>query len=105
MPGADGLAVANYLYNKAPKDGTEIGTVQNGVPFERLFQTLSPGGTSALFNAEKFDWIGSMAQTVFVTVTWHDAPAKTIEEARARQIILGASGPASDSSILALQAH
>jgi tripartite-type tricarboxylate transporter receptor subunit TctC len=105
MPGAGGLAVANYLYNKAPKDGTEIATVQNGVPFEKLFQTLSPGGSSALFDAEKFGWIGSMAQTVFVTVTWHDAPAKTIEEARARQIILGASGPSSDSSILAVMSN
>ena len=27
MPGAGGLALANYLYNRAPKDGTEIGTV------------------------------------------------------------------------------
>ena len=40
MPGAGGLASANYLYNRAPKDGTEILTVQNGLPFERLFQTL-----------------------------------------------------------------
>lgn len=105
MPGAGGLAVANYLYNKAPKDGTEIGTVQNGVPFERLFQTLSPGGTSALFDAEKFGWIGSMAQTVFVTVTWQDAPAKTLDEARTQQIILGASAPSSDSSILAVMSN
>ena len=42
MPGAGGLALGNYLYNKAPKDGTEIGVVQNGVAFEKLFQTLSP---------------------------------------------------------------
>ena len=105
MPGAGGLALANYLYNKAPKDGTEIGIVQNGVAFEKLFQTLSPGGKSALFDAEKFGWIGSMAQTVFVTVTWHDAPAKTIEEARTKPIILGASGPSSDSSILAVMSN
>ena len=105
MPGAGGLAVANYLYNKAPKDGTEIGLVQNGAAFERLFQTLSLGGKSALFDAEKFGWIGSMAQTVFVTVTWHDAPAKTIEQARTRQILLGAAGPSTDSSILAVMSN
>jgi tripartite-type tricarboxylate transporter receptor subunit TctC len=101
MPGGGGLAVANYLYNKAPRDGTEIGIVQNGVPFERLFQTLSPGGKSAQFDAEKFGWIGSMTQTVFVAVTWHDAPVKTIEDARKTQVIFGASAPSSDSSILA----
>jgi len=105
MPGAGGLAVANYLFNKAPRDGTEIGIVQNGVPFEKLFQTLSPGGKSALFDAEKFGWIGSMTQTVFVTVTWHDAPVKTIEDAREKQAILGASAPSSDSSILAVMSN
>ncbi len=102
MPGAGGLTLANYLYNRAPKDGTEIGTVQNGLPFEKLFQTLSPGGRNALFDAKKFGWIGSMAQTVFVTVTWHDAPAKTLQEATTKEIVLGASGPSSDSSILAV---
>ena len=42
MPGAGGLALANHLYNRAPKDGTEIATTQNGLPFEKLFFMLSP---------------------------------------------------------------
>src|SRR3954447_16777696 len=50
MPGAGGVALANHLYNRAPKDGTEIGTVQNGLPFEKLFHMLSPGGSAALFD-------------------------------------------------------
>jgi tripartite-type tricarboxylate transporter receptor subunit TctC len=80
MPGAGGLAAANYLYNRAPKDGTEILTVQNGVPFERLFYTLSPDGKNALFDATKFGWIGSATQTVFVTVTWHASGVRTLKE-------------------------
>ena len=40
MPGAGGLTMTNYLYNQAPKDGTEIGEPQNGAVFEKLFQTL-----------------------------------------------------------------
>jgi tripartite-type tricarboxylate transporter receptor subunit TctC len=102
MPGAGGLTVTNYLYNRAPRDGTEIATVQNGVPFEKLFQTLSPDGRNALFDANRFGWIGSITQTVFVTVTWHDAPVKTMQDAMARVAILGASSPSSDSSVLAL---
>src|SRR5262245_56499303 len=66
MPGAGGLALGNYLYNRAPKDGTEFGIVQNGLPFEKLFHMLSPGGSNALFDAQKFGWLGSMTQTVFV---------------------------------------
>src|SRR5215216_4117882 len=57
MPGAGGLALANHLYNRAPTDGTEIATVQNGLPFEKLFYMLSPGGNNALFDSTKFGWI------------------------------------------------
>ena len=79
MPGAGGLTLANYLYNRASADGTEIATVQNGLPFERLFQTLSSEGKNALFDATQFGWIGSITQTAYVTVTWHTAPVKTCE--------------------------
>ena len=90
------------MYNRAPADGSELATVQNGLPFEKLFQTLSPDGRNALFDATKFGWIGSITQTVFVTVTWHSAPVKTLQDATARQAILGASATSSDSYVLAM---
>jgi tripartite-type tricarboxylate transporter receptor subunit TctC len=102
MPGAGGLTLANYLYNRAPNDGTEFGTVQNGLPFEKLFQTLSPEGKNAFFDATKFGWIGSITQTVFVTVTWHTAAVKTFEDAMVKEVVLGASATSSDSYILAM---
>src|SRR5262249_6912326 len=74
MPGAGGLALANSLYNRAPADGSEFATLQNGLPFEKLFQTLAPDGRNALFDATQFGWIGSITRTVFVTVTWHTVP-------------------------------
>jgi tripartite-type tricarboxylate transporter receptor subunit TctC len=102
VPGAGGLTLANHLYNRAPADGSEFGIVQNGLPFEKLFQTLSPEGRNALFDATKFGWIGSMTQTVFVTVTWHDAPVKSLAEAMTKEATLGASATSSDSYILAV---
>jgi tripartite-type tricarboxylate transporter receptor subunit TctC len=102
MPGAGGAALANHLYNRAPKDGTEIATVQNGLPFEKLFHMLSPGGSAALFDSTKFGWLGSMTQTVFVTVTWHSSPTKTLKDAMTRETILGASGTSADSYVLAM---
>ena len=78
MPGAAGLTMTNYLYNQSPKDGTEIGETQNGAVFEKLFQTISPGGKTAHFDAVKFGWIGSADQTVFVTVTWHKSAGQDI---------------------------
>jgi tripartite-type tricarboxylate transporter receptor subunit TctC len=102
MPGAGGAALANHLYNRAPKDGTEIATTQNGLPFEKLFHMLSPGGKAALFDSTKFGWIGSMTQTVFVTVTWHTSPTKTLKDAMTRETTLGASGTSADSYVLAM---
>ena len=102
QPGAGGLTLANYIYNKAPADGSEFATVQNGLPFEKLFQTLSPEGRNALFDATRFGWIGSITQTVFVTVTWHTSPVKTLKDATQQQAILGASAMSSDSYVLAM---
>src|SRR5574341_2162756 len=35
-PGSGGLLVANRLYNTSPKDGTVIGLINRGIPFEPL---------------------------------------------------------------------
>jgi tripartite-type tricarboxylate transporter receptor subunit TctC len=102
MPGAGGLLVANYIYNQAARDGTEIGEPQNGVAFEKLFQTLSPGGRTAHFDATKFGWLGSAAQTVFVIVTWKTAPVRTFAQAQKKQIVLGATSNNSDNYLLAV---
>jgi tripartite-type tricarboxylate transporter receptor subunit TctC len=75
---------------------------QNGVPFEKLFHMLSPAGKAALFDSTKFSWLGSMTQTVFVTVTWHESPTKTLKDAIARETTLGASGTSADSYVLAM---
>jgi tripartite-type tricarboxylate transporter receptor subunit TctC len=102
MPGAGGLTLANYMYNRAPVDGTEFAIVQNGLPFEKLFQTLSAEGKNALFDATRFGWIGSITQSVFVTVTWHTVPVKTLADAIATETVLGASATSSDSYVLAM---
>src|SRR5262249_2971912 len=102
VPGAGGLTLANYLYNRAPNDGSELATVQNGLPFEKLFQTLSPDGRNALFDATRFGWVGSMMQTVFVTVTWHASEVRTLQDAMRNEVVLGASATSSDSYVLAM---
>ncbi|HWG06830.1 MAG TPA: hypothetical protein VG271_17620 [Beijerinckiaceae bacterium] len=102
MPGAGGVLVANYIYNQAPRDGTEIGEPQNGAVFEKIFRTLSPDGSTARFDPTGFGWIGSMLQSVFVTVTRKDAPAKTFEEAQQKETVLGATAASTDNYLLAV---
>src|SRR3954465_1090701 len=39
MAGAGGIAAANFLYNAADKDGSQIGLLQNNTPFAPIFNT------------------------------------------------------------------
>ena len=63
---------------------------------------MSPDGKNALFDATKFGWIGSITQTVFVTVTWHASSVKTLADAMTKEAVLGASATSSDSYVLAM---
>jgi tripartite-type tricarboxylate transporter receptor subunit TctC len=92
MPGAGGLNLANYLYNVAPKDGSAIGTMQHTITYEALF-----GDQAVKFDARKFNWIGSIATFTSVGVAWHTSGVKTIEDAKKKQIAMGASGAGATS--------
>lgn len=87
MPGAGGIKAANYLYNVAPKDGTAIGGVHRTVP-----QAPQLGLPGTQFEADKFFWLGSMANEVSVCVAWHEAPVKTMKDALEKELIVGGSG-------------
>lgn len=102
MQSAGGLKTANFLYNQAAKDGTDVGAVQNGTVFEKIFHTVSEGGKNALFDPTRFGWIGSPNQAVFVLVSWHDTPVKTFNDLYSHELIVGASSANSDNGINAI---
>ncbi|HTI86923.1 MAG TPA: tripartite tricarboxylate transporter substrate-binding protein [Alphaproteobacteria bacterium] len=102
MPGAGSLKVANFIYNQAPKDGTEIGAPQNGVAFEKIFHTLSPNGENALFDATKFTWLGSASESVYVLISWHDSPVKTFDDLYTKELIVGAPATSTDNYVQAV---
>ena len=87
MTGAGGITEANYLYNVAPKDGTFIGMVQNALP---TMQAVGVPGPQ--FDSSKFNWIGSIAPTVETLALWHTSGVTTIEQAREKEVIIGAVG-------------
>ena len=87
MTGAGGLRMANYLYEVAPKDGTAIGMLANTFP---AMQAVGVGGIQ--FDAAKFNWIGSISPTVETMAVWRTAGVTTIEDARAREVVAGATG-------------
>jgi tripartite-type tricarboxylate transporter receptor subunit TctC len=94
MPGAGSLRSANYLYSVAPKDGSTIGLFARGIAMQPL---LDPQGIQ--FDAQKFNWIGSTSAEVSVVIASAASPFKTIEDARAREMVVSASGSGADSVI------
>jgi tripartite-type tricarboxylate transporter receptor subunit TctC len=85
MPGASGVKATNYLYAIAPKDGSVIGTFNQGMP---LRQILDKRGVE--FDSAKFNWIGGMGQTVDVLFVWHTTGVSTIEDAKKKEVVMGA---------------
>jgi tripartite-type tricarboxylate transporter receptor subunit TctC len=86
MTGAGGLRMINYLYNVAAKDGTYIGMIANAFP---AMQAVGASGVQ--FDAGRMHWIGSMAPAVETMAVWHTTGVKSIEDARKREVVAGAS--------------
>ena len=85
MPGASGVRATNYLHEVAPKDGTVLATFSKSMPF---YQAMGEGGIR--FKAQEFSWIGALSQTNDTVAAWHTIGVKTIEDAKRREIIMGA---------------
>ncbi len=91
MPGAVGVVAANWLYNVAPKDGTVIHAVMQGMP---AFQAM--GGQGVEFDAAKLQWLGNTVEGTNVVVMWHASKIGSIADARTRQVVMGAPGTANN---------
>jgi hypothetical protein len=86
MTGAGGLRAANYLYNVAPKDGTAIGMIANAFPAMQ-----AAGIPGVQFDAAKMAWLGTIAPVVETMAVWSATGVKSIDDARRREVIAGAS--------------
>jgi tripartite-type tricarboxylate transporter receptor subunit TctC len=95
MTGAGSLIAANFLFNRAPKDGTYLGVIGQTIPVDQLLFEHD----AQRFDSAKFNWIGRMASGAEAIVTWKTAPAKSIEEAKSKQAVIAATGPSSGSTI------
>ena len=93
MPGASGTKAVSYLYNSAPADGSVMATFNDAIPFYQA--TGQPGIT---FRSERLSWIGSLTQTASVVSVWHTSGVKSIDDAKRKEIVMGATGAAGTKS-------
>ena len=86
MTGASGLNMLNFLYNQAPRDGTAIAMVQNAFPAAQAI-----GKPGIKFDANRMRWLGTIAPVIETMAIWHTAGVKSIEDARQKEVIAGAT--------------
>ena len=87
LPGAGSFKAANYLFQAAPKDGTAIGYISQTAATEELL-----GSQAIQFKTAQFNWIGRIGSYNNVTMFWHTARNKTIEDALKLESTMGATG-------------
>jgi tripartite-type tricarboxylate transporter receptor subunit TctC len=95
--GAGGLKAMETLYRIAPKDGSVIGTVGRGLPFEPFL-----GRNELKYDPLKMTWIGSMNREATLAMSWHTSKVKTFEDLQQHELLVPGTGAGADSEIIPL---
>ena len=90
QPGAGGLTAFNHAGKVAPQDGTFITLVGQGLMVHE--PTGQPGMQLSL---AAFKWLGNFSQAPNVTAIWSTSRARTLEDARRMEVVLGSTGAGS----------
>jgi tripartite-type tricarboxylate transporter receptor subunit TctC len=102
MPGAGSLVMMNYLYNRAPRDGTVMGLPLNGVLLEPTVKLMSRAGGAANFDIQKMPWLGSTTEDAQALWFRTDSKIKSIADLRSTKGIVAASAPGADNFTVAV---
>ena len=93
MPGAGSLTATAYMANVAPRDGTVIAMIN---PVNTTEPLLDPERSK--FDPRKFGWIGSVNREISTCAFWTNK-ITSIDDLRTKEVVLGATGPSSGSTI------
>jgi tripartite-type tricarboxylate transporter receptor subunit TctC len=93
MPGASGRRLMGHMQGIAPKDGTAIAAGHRALPFDPLM------GVKAKYDPTKVTWIGNANDEVNICIVWHASRAKTFDDLRKYETVVGSGGPASTDTI------
>jgi tripartite-type tricarboxylate transporter receptor subunit TctC len=92
MPGAGSRTAATWVYGIAPRDGTVLATADQSLSLQQAV-----GDTRIQFDTTKFIYIGNPNIENNTTATWHTSGIKTIEDAKRREVTMGATGGSTSS--------
>jgi tripartite-type tricarboxylate transporter receptor subunit TctC len=92
MPGAGSRTAATFVAGIAPRDGTVLATGDQSLSLQQ-----AAGDKRVAFDTRKFIYIGNPNAENNTTATWHSSGVKTIEDAKRREVTMGATGGSTSS--------
>jgi len=94
MGGAGGTKAANYLANSAPNDGSYIGILESTTSLNARLRA-----TGVKYDPGKFHFLGGVDNTRSMFTVMKSAGIKTMEEAKTKQLLCGATGKGSTTYV------
>ena len=94
MVGAGGLVASNYMYTVASRDGHEIAALSREAPSLSFM-----GAAGVRYDSLKFNWLGSPTSETNVCFVDKDAPVRSVEDLRSKELVLGTDGAGSGMHI------
>lgn len=96
MHGAGSRIAAGHIFNVAPKDGTSVGAVVNGLPFEALFTD-----DKLNFDPVKFTWVGNINKEVNLLVVSKRSNIESMQDLLAgKELVVASSGGAGSANTM-----
>ena len=93
MPGASGARALNFLHAQAPRDGSLFASCNSAMAF---YQRIGQPGIR--YDAGELSWIGSLTRAVDTLSVWQGRGIASLEDAKTREVIVGATGAAGTMS-------
>jgi tripartite-type tricarboxylate transporter receptor subunit TctC len=93
MSGGGGIKAAMYVAEVAPKDGTILTIVSQGLAADQGLGL----NASLQTDLREFNWVGNVSSAGQVVVTWHTSPTRTLADAMRRATVIGVTGAGSIS--------
>jgi tripartite-type tricarboxylate transporter receptor subunit TctC len=94
MPGAGGMVGTVNLYEKAARDGTQLGMLPRDIAVNQM---LHP--QVVRYDAKRFNWIGRIASYTGVMFVMSRTGVTTADDLRRNEVVVGSWGNTTDSFV------
>src|SRR5947199_2536739 len=95
MPQAAALAAANFIYVRAPRDGSVLGSISRNLASQAVMKLPNIEA-----DARRYNWLGGTSFPGRICAVTAEAPAKHIEDLFKQEVLVGSVGVGSSTSIV-----